>query len=272
MRELIQVNLSAEGQKAASSETFRVGFKNAKEDEPAELAIYGEIGNEYEQSDARSVGAFLRANKGKPVTVRLNSPGGLAYDGITIHNALLAHDMPVKCVVEGMAASAASIIAMAGNPLQMYENAQLMIHRASVIAIGNRDTMADAIDWLDRIDDSIARTYKAKTGIALEKIKSMMRGKMDGTVFTAREAKEAGFIDEVLTLKNDKPPCPMGPNTALRQEAEARLRHVEGARLSRIRSRRELFTPAGMESIDIVSEEDKTRAEAHLRAHLPKEE
>ena len=242
MRHLIEVTLSAEGQEAASSKSFRVGFKNAKDDEPAELAIYGEIGSEYEQSDARSVGQFLRANKGKPVTVRLNSPGGLAYDGITIHNALLAHDGPVRCVVEGMAASAASVIAMAGNPLQMYENAQLMIHRASVIAVGNRDMMAEAIDWLDRIDESIARTYKAKTGKALDKILAMMKGKSDGTVMTAREAKEMGFCDEVLSLKNVKASASVS-GEALRTEGEERLRHVEAARLERIRSRRDLFVP-----------------------------
>ncbi len=239
MRQLIDINLSTEAQNAASSQAFRVGVKNAKGDEPAELAIYGEIGNEYEQSDARSVGAFLRANKGCPITVRLNSPGGLAYDGITIHNALLAHDGPVKCVVEGLAASAASVIAMAGQPLQMYENAQLMIHRASVIAIGNRDMMSDAIDWLDKIDESIARTYRAKTGKALDKIMTLMKGKVDGTIFTAREAKEAGFCDEVLTLKNGKESASAG--SEFRSEAEDRLRYVESARLQRIRSRRDFF-------------------------------
>ncbi len=282
MRQLIEIQLSAEGQKAASSESFHVGVKNARDDEPAEIEIYGVVGDSYDACDARSVSAFLRANKGKAVNVSINSPGGLAYDGITIHNALLSHDGPVKCTIDGMAGSAASVIAMAGSPLCMYENAQLFIHRASVIAIGNRDMMVEAIDWLDKIDDSIARTYKAKTGKAFDKIMSLMKGKVDGTVFTAREAKDAGFIDEIISLKNGKPSanalspkpenCTCGfPNQTLRNgsghdpscechkeweraggfkqslraEGDQRFQHVEAARLQRIRSRRELFAPSG---------------------------
>lgn len=241
MRQLIEINLSAEGQKAASSESFRVGVKNASGDDPAEIEIYGVIGDSYDGCDARSVSAFLRANKGKAVNVKLNSPGGLAYDGITIHNALLAHDGPVRCVIDGMAGSAASVIAMAGQPLQMYENAQLFIHRASVIAIGNVDMMDEAKDWLAKIDDSIAKTYMAKTNKKMPTIMTMMKGKVDGTVFTAREAKDAGFVDEILSLKNSKASA-IAPD--FRQEAEERLQHSEASRAQRIRARRELFTPA----------------------------
>ena len=240
MRQLIEINLSVEGQKAASSESFRVGVKNAAPGEPAEIEVYGQIGDPFEACDARSITAFLRANKGNAINVRINSPGGLAYDGITIHNALLAHDGPVTCVIDGMAGSAASVIAMAGMPLKMYENAQLFVHRASVIAIGNVDMMAEASDWLNKIDDAIARTYKAKTGKAMDKIMSIMKGKVDGTVFTAREAMAAGFVDEVLSLKNGKPSA-IAPD--FRDEAESRLQHVEASRLQRIRSRRELFAP-----------------------------
>lgn len=247
MRHLIETNFLTNGRAVfknesgevyAESQSFRVGFKNATGDGPAEVAIYGEIGNEYDAADARSVTQFLRANKGRDVSVRINSGGGLAYDGITIHNALVAHDGKVTCTVEGMAASAASIIAMAGYPLQMYENAQLMIHRASVVAVGNRDMMAEAIDWLDKIDDSIARTYKAKTGKALDKIKDMMKGKVAGTVMTARDAKEMGFADEVLSLKTGA-----ANFSPLRAEGEKRLQSVESARAERLRTRRELFSP-----------------------------
>lgn len=199
--ELINLNLSAEAQAAASSQSFRVGVKNASGDQPAEIALYGEIGDPWQACDARSVGQFLRDNKKMPVCVRINSPGGLAYDGITIHNALLAHDGPVTTMIEGMAGSAASIIAMAGQPVQIYENAQFFIHRAAVIAVGNRDMMAEAQNWLDKIDEAICRTYKGKTGAAYDKIMAMMIGKVDGTVFTAREAVAAKFCDEVISLK-----------------------------------------------------------------------
>jgi ATP-dependent protease ClpP protease subunit len=237
MRQLIEIQLSSEAQKAASSESFRVGIKNSSGEDAAEIEIYGVIGDSFDQCDSRSVGAFLRANKGKAVNVRLNSPGGLAYDGITIHNALIAHDGPVTCIVDGIAGSAASVIAMGGKTC-MYENAQLFIHRASVIAVGNVDMMAEATDWLNKIDDAIARTYKAKTGKAYDKIMSLMKGKVDGTVFTAKEAKEMGFCDEILSLKTGK-----ASNEApdFRAEGEQRLKSIEASRLERIRTRRELF-------------------------------
>lgn len=201
MRQYIDVTLSAEAQKAASSEAFAVGVKNAKGDDPAEIALYGEIGNPWDIADARSVSAFLRENKGKAVNVRINSMGGLAYDGITIHNALVAHDGPVTTIIEGMAGSAASIIAVGGDPVQIYENAHLFIHRAQMVAIGNVDAMNEAIAWLNKVDDAIARTYKAKTGKAFDKIMAMMRGSMDGTVMTAKEAVELKFADQVISLK-----------------------------------------------------------------------
>lgn len=247
MRSLIDIALSAEAQKAGTSESFVVGVKNAKDEEPAEIVLYGEIGNPWEQADARSVGEFLRGNKGRDVNVRINSMGGLAYDGITIHNALLNHDGKVTTIIEGMAGSAASIIAMAGDPVQMYENAHLFIHRALLIAIGNRDAMAEAQDWLDKVDDAIARTYRAKTGKAFDKIMDLMRGRVDGTMFTAREAVAQKFADQIISLKTGESKATVDvPPVAeiLRPEADSRLKFVESARAERIRSRREMFTPA----------------------------
>lgn len=245
MRNLIDVTLSSEAQKAASSESFIVGLKNAKDDEPAEIALYGEIGNPWEASDARSVSAFLRENKGRPVNVRINSMGGLAYDGITIHNALVAHDGDVTTIIEGMAGSAASIIAMAGSPVQIYENAHLFIHRAQMIAIGNADAMQEAIAWLGKVDDAIIRTYKAKTGKAYDKIAEMMRGKLDGTVMTAREAVDMKFADQVVSLKTGTAKNDVaGIAETLRAEGERRLVSIEAARAERIRSRRAFFAPS----------------------------
>jgi len=247
-RQTIEVFLSAKAQECASSKSFIVGVRNAAGDQPAEIAIYGEIGDPWQATDSRSVGQFLRDNRGKPVCVRINSPGGLAYDGITIHNALLGHDARVTTCVEGLAGSAASIIAMAGSTVQMYENANLFIHRASVVAIGNADMMDEAKDWLTRLDDAIARTYKAKTGKAMDKILALMKGKVDGTVFTAKEALDGKWIDEIVSLKRgDKQSRALSPaaaDAALRADAESRLNGIEAARAERIRSRREMFAPA----------------------------
>ena len=247
MPQLIDLFLSTKAQQAASLPDFRVGVKNATDDEPAEIVLYGEIGNPWEAMDAKSVSNFLRHNKGKAVNVRINSPGGLAFDGITIHNALAAHDAKVTTIIEGMAGSAASIVAMAGTPVQMYENAQLFIHRASVIAVGNVDVMAEAQDWLKKIDDALARTYKAKTGRGIEKINAWMRGKVDGTIFSAKEAQGEKFVDEVVALKPGEKRSRASAAfdaTVLRREGERRLRSMEVARAQRLRERRDLFVPA----------------------------
>ncbi len=245
MRQPIEVFLTAKAQESATSQSFVCGFKNAEGSDPAEILIDGEIGDRWEQNDARNMGQFLRANKSKAVKVWINSPGGLAYDGITMHNALAAHDGHVTTIIAGMAGSAASIIAMAGDTVQMYENASLFIHRASLIAVGNVDVMAEAQDWLNKIDDAIAKTYKARTGAALDKIKAQMRGRVDGTVFSAKEALSGKWIDQIVSLKKDKPAVnvvDLAPG--LRKEAEARFGKLDSMRAERIRSRREMFVPA----------------------------
>lgn len=236
MHKLIDISLSAEAEKMCSSQAYVVGVKNAKDDEAAEIALYGEIGNPWEQADSKSVGQFLRANKGKPVNVRINSMGGLAYDGITIHNALVAHDGPVTTIIEGMAGSAASVIAMAGSPVQIYENAHLFIHRALMIAIGNVDAMDEAKSWLSKVDDAIAKTYKAKTGKAYDKIMEMMRGKLDGTMMTAKEAVDMKFADQIVSLKTGNAKNAIAElKDSLMADGQQKLQSVEASRAERTR-------------------------------------
>jgi ATP-dependent protease ClpP protease subunit len=208
----IECLISAEARAAnaaAAKAPLLIGAKNAAGKEPAEIVLYGEVGNPYENMDAASVGSFLRANKGAPVVVRINSFGGSAYDGITIRNALANHDGKTTSIIEGIAGSAASIIAIGAQRVKMLENASYFIHRASVGAVGNEDMMLEAAQWLRQLDDAIARTYKAKTGKAMEKIREWMRGRVDGTNFSAAEALAEKFIDEVLPLKASPPPKAM---------------------------------------------------------------
>lgn len=206
MSEIIDLMLSAKAQAAASQSSFRVGVKNATAIEPAEMFLDGEIGDEFERLTSSAVSGFLRANKGRDVVVRINSPGGLVFDGITIHNALARHDGKVTTIIDGLGASIASVIAMAGHTRQMYENAQLMIHRAMVGAFGNEDVHDEASDICRKCSEAIARTYKAKTGMSLEKINALMTGpKGEGTWFNAREALAGKWIDEIVPLNNRKP-------------------------------------------------------------------
>lgn len=186
----------------AKNGRMRLEFTNAKDGDAAEIAIYGIIGDPYDGANASTFGRFLRENKKRAVNVRINSPGGLAYDGITIHNALLQHDGHVTTSIEGEAGSAASIIAVAGSTVRIFENATFFIHRAGLVVAGNADVFREALNWLTQLDDSIARTYRAKTGKSLDKIMEQMVGVGgDGTPFTARDALSNRYVDEIVSLK-----------------------------------------------------------------------
>lgn len=226
-----------EAKAEALASSFLVGIKNATNDEPAEITISGEIGDPYTMCDAKSVQNFMRANKGRSVVARINSGGGLAWDGIAMHNAFRDHDAEVTAIIESIAGSAATLPAVGAGSTRIYENAQFFIHRAALLAYGNRDAMSEAIDWLDAVDAAIAATYKAKTNKAMDRIKSQMagEGKRDGTVFTAREAVAEKYCNEVISLKGSAKnltPFDDQPHS------------VELARAIRMRTRAGLFAPA----------------------------
>ncbi len=240
-RAIVIAGSPEEARAAAEDDSFKVGIKNATADEPAELEIAGEIGNPYEGCDAKSVSSFLRANKGKQVNVSINSGGGLAYDGLCIHNAFLQHDATVTTIVNGIAGSAATMISVGGKPAKIFENSTFFVHRAALLAYGNRDVMDEAMAWLDQVDQAIAKTYKAKTNRALDKMLELMKGsgKRDGTIMTAKEAVDAKFCDEMIPLKRN------GAQNAVEFDGPPQTQQfVETARAMRVRSRSVLFVPA----------------------------
>lgn len=166
-------------------------FDAKVEDGGTVIDLYDEIG--YWGTDARGFRARLKDATGD-ITLRINSPGGDVFDGIAIYNDLLAYDGKVKVEVVGLAASIASIIAMAGDEITIADNAMFMIHNAWTIGVGNRHDMADVAATLTKIDDALARTYAARTTTGIRSIKQMMD---DETWLTAKEAKEAGFATSV---------------------------------------------------------------------------
>ena len=155
------------------------------------IDLYDEIG--YWGTNARSFRSRLKEANGD-ITLRINSPGGDVFDGIAIYNDLLAYDGKVKVEVVGLAASIASIIAMAGDEITIADNAMFMIHNAWTIGVGNRHDFADVSSTLSKIDDALARTYAARTTTGIRAIKQMMD---DETWLTAKEAKDAGFATSV---------------------------------------------------------------------------
>lgn len=176
------------------------GFRLEAKGDAVELDIYDVIGSGWFGGvSAKSVVDALKPHKNaKSITVNLNSPGGDAFDGISIYNVLARHKAPVTVNIDGLAASAASVIAMAGDEINMAENAMMMIHNAWGLALGGGDDMRHTADMLDKLDAQIMNTYASRTGGDAETIKGQMD---DETWFTADEALADGFATSVTPAK-----------------------------------------------------------------------
>ena len=162
----------------------------AKANDEAEIYLYDEIGGW--GVTAKSFIDAVRATGAKRINLRINSPGGSVFDGLAIYNFLRGQDVTVQ--IDGLAASISSIIALAGKTVRMAGNGFFMIHNPWGGAVGEADEMRQTADLLDKIRDSLVGTYAAKTGKDHETIKEWMNSE---TWFSAAEAKEAGFVDEV---------------------------------------------------------------------------
>lgn len=156
------------------------------------IEFYDEVGA-YGIS-AKAFSEKLRAAGGN-ILLKINSPGGDVFDGIAIHNDLVAHGGKVRVEITGVAASAASIIAMAGHEIAIAENAFVMIHDAWGLTIGNRHDHAETEDLLAQIDQALAATYAARTGLSVSDCASMMD---EETWLAGADAKAKGFADEIL--------------------------------------------------------------------------
>ena len=159
-----------------------------------ELDLYGDVGA-VDGIDPAKVVALLRgAPDAKRINIRLNSPGGSAFDGIAIFNALKDHPAKVTVKVDGLAASAASIIAMAGDTIEMGEGSFLMVHRAHGLAYGHRDDLRELADVLEKADGEIIDVYARRSKKPVETVRGWVEAE---TWFTGQEAVEAGLADKV---------------------------------------------------------------------------
>lgn len=151
----------------------------------------------------RSMAEALKPLAGRDVTVRINSGGGSYYQGVAIYNALAQHDGKVTVEVRGLAASAASIIAMAGDTITMCRGAELMVHRVWASTIGNAGDHGEAVAFLERLDRTAAEIYALRSGQKVERVLQMMSAE---TFFSASEAVKLGFADTLLDRTADPKP------------------------------------------------------------------
>lgn len=163
----------------------------------AELQLYGVLGEDewWDDVTSKRFADDVKSLRGNPLSVRINSVGGNVFTGNAIYSLLKTHDAKVTVYIDGLAASAASVVAMAGDEVIMPANAMMMIHNPWTVAMGEASDFRKLADDMDKIRDSILATYENKTGMERDKIIEMLD---DETWLTANEAKDLGFADTIL--------------------------------------------------------------------------
>ena len=132
------------------------------------------------------------------IELSIHSPGGSVLDGWAIYNALKAHKAEVHVKIEGLAASMATVVAMAGDTVEMPANAFFMIHNPWSVVAGDSGEMREAADFLDKLGAGITSAYAAKTGMSEDEVKHLMDNE---TWLDGQEASEMGFVDFVSDAK-----------------------------------------------------------------------
>lgn len=169
------------------------------------LSIFDYIGDDGEGGgvNAKRVAAVLRQIGDKPLTVEINSPGGNYFEGVAIYNLLRRHSQPIEVQILGIAASAASVIAMAGDEIKIAHNAEVMIHEARGLFFGTKSEMKDGYETLGRIDDAMTSTYAARSGRDKSEFDKMIAGK--DVFFRGQEAIDAGLADTLMEREAQMP-------------------------------------------------------------------
>ncbi|EAD1415537.1 TPA_asm: Clp protease ClpP [Listeria monocytogenes] len=181
-------------------------WKNqASEQEERVLELYGTIAEESWFDDDVTPQMFrneLFSEKG-PITLWINSPGGDCIAASQIYTMLMDYPDEVTVKIDGIAASAASVIAMAGTKVLMAPTALMMIHNPATITMGDHEDMKRAIEMLDEVKESIINAYEIKTGVSRIKLSHLMDAE---TWMNANKAIELGFADDVLKDEKQSEP------------------------------------------------------------------
>jgi ATP-dependent protease ClpP protease subunit len=199
---------------SSAMERWNGGIKAAKSDANS-ISVFDVIGADWygEGVTASRIAAALRSIGGADVTVNINSPGGDMFEGLAIYNLLREYQGKVTVKVLGLAASAASVIAMAGDEVQIGRGAFLMIHNCWVYAMGNRHDLAQIATDMEPFDKAMNDIYGARTGLDAVTIDTMMNAE---TYIGGSDAVEKGFADRLLSadeISDDDD----SPATALRK-------------------------------------------------------
>lgn len=165
------------------------------------LSIYDHIGQDFfgDGVSAKELFKEIEAIKTSYIDLFINSPGGNVFEGNSIYNMLRRHSATVEVVIDGIAASIASVIAMAGDKISMPENSMMMIHDPSGMVVGTADDMRKLANALDKVKIGLSASYQRRNDISDKKISQMMA---DETWLTAQEAVDLGLADEITEPVN----------------------------------------------------------------------
>lgn len=172
---------------------------DAAKDE-ATVYVYDAIGGWWGIDPREWVPAFAEI-KAKTIHLRINSPGGSVFDAETIRTAIAQHSANVIAHIDGMAASAATSVAIAADEVEMSSGGMFMIHNAWGWAMGGAKEMRDYADLLEKINGNIRAEYGRKTGKDEDELKDLMDAE---TWFTAAEAMEHGFVDRIFSVADSE--------------------------------------------------------------------
>tara|TARA_R100000734_G_scaffold12420_1_gene9165 strand:- start:133 stop:1134 length:1002 start_codon:yes stop_codon:yes gene_type:complete len=167
-------------------------IENRADGSPVEISIYDEIGDF--GTSAKNFIEEVKNVSDNDITLRINSVGGSVFDGLAIYNALRSHRGYVTIKIEGLAASISTVIAMAGDNIEMSENGFFMIHNPFGQSAGEAVDMRKTADLLDKIKDEIIEIYQRKTDLSYDELSDMMDKE---TWLSSQEAIELGFVNNI---------------------------------------------------------------------------
>lgn len=188
----LRVSADQADQLAEGRSWYRIVTDLVGAPDTAAIYLYEEIG--YWGVEAQDFVRDLMSLRVGNIVLHINSPGGDVFDGLAIYHALRDHPATIESRVDGLAASAASFIACAGDTVVMQRNATMMIHDASTICYGNAEEFAKIVEFLDKQSDNIADIYVQQAGGTVEQWRTAMKAE---TWYTADEALAAGLCDSV---------------------------------------------------------------------------
>ncbi len=171
-----------------------VPFINQVDDETTEVFIYDVIGAGFFENPTKDLVKEISSISTDNILLRINSPGGAVFDGMAIYNGLRTPEAKVTTQIDGLAASIASVVALAGDEVKMLRGTQFMIHKPLMFGGGNATDFREMADLLDQVEGSIVDVYKAGSDLTDKAIRSAMEAE---TWYSPEQALDAGFATSI---------------------------------------------------------------------------